>query len=231
MKLYTGTSGFSYKEWIGNFYPEKIKPLEMLPYYSGQLGTVEINNTFYRLPKKEVLDQWSAETPDNFLFSIKASRKITHRKQLLDVDDATKYFVDTLKVLGKKLGAVLFQFPPYYKKDLESFSHFLKLLPNGIPAVFEFRDNAWYDADTAGLLKERKFIFCFSDMDEKEPPKIINTADWGYLRLRREKYSQKDLENWAKVIRDQNWEKALVFFKHEDGGIGPMLAKKFTGLF
>ncbi len=231
MKLYTGTSGFSYKEWIGNFYPEDIKPEGMLKFYSGELGIVEINNTFYRMPKKEVLEHWMKETPARFLFSIKASRKITHRKMLKEAEEETNYFVENLKVMGKKLGAVLFQFPPWFKKNTERLSNYLNILPPDIPAVFEFRDPSWYDQETAGLLRERSYIFCFSDMDEKETPEIISTADWGYLRLRREVYTGQDLDDWALKIKAQDWKKAFVFFKHEGEGTGPRLAKEFAGRF
>lgn len=181
MKLYTGTSGFSYKEWIGSFYPEKIKPPEMLSYYALRLGIVEINNTFYRMPKKEVLETWKSETPENFLFSIKASQRITHRKLLSDVEEETHYLLENLKALERKLGSVLFQFPPWFKKNKERLSDFLNILPGDLPAVFEFRDSSWYDGEIAGLLKQKGFIFCFSDMDEKEKPEIINTSSWGYL--------------------------------------------------
>jgi uncharacterized protein YecE (DUF72 family) len=231
MKVYTGTSGFSYKEWIGNFYPEKIKPGRMLEYYSSKLGVVEINNTFYRMPKKEVVENWSRETPDEFLFSIKASRKITHLKRLVDVEEETKYLLENIKSLGAKLGAVLFQFPPYFKKHVERLNDFLKILPPELPAVFEFRDDSWYDDEISGLLSGRNFIFCFSDMDEKDAPVIINTAEWGYLRLRKQEYSGDDLKDWADRIKSQNWKKALVFFKHEGEGIGPKTAGEFTRLF
>ncbi len=136
-----------------------------------------------------------------------------------------------MKILKKSLGAILFQFPPWFKKNNERLSNFLKILPQDIPAVFEFRDDSWYDDEIAGILKERNFIFCFSDMDEKKPPEIISTSDWEYVRLRREEYSDRDLENWAKEIKTKNWEKVLVFFKHEGDGTGPMLAKKFSELF
>jgi uncharacterized protein YecE (DUF72 family) len=231
MKLYTGTSGFSYREWVGNFYPDKIKPEGMLVFYAEKLGIVEINNTFYRLPKREVLEHWKNETPAHFLFSIKASRKITHIKRLSDAEEETGYLIDNLKALGEKLGAILFQFPPYFKKNIDRFSNYLKILPDNLPAVFEFRDDSWYDAEIAGLLRERNFIFCFSDMDEKEKPEIISTAGWGYLRLRREKYTERDLASWAAAIKARDWEKVFVFFKHEDGGTGPKLAEKFSIIF
>jgi uncharacterized protein YecE (DUF72 family) len=231
MKLYTGTSGFSYKEWIGNFYPEKTRPAAMLEYYSSKLGVVEINNTFYRMPKKEIVEKWDRETPEGFLFSIKASRKITHIKRLKDVDDETGFMLDNISILGPKLGAVLFQFPPYFKKNAERLEEFLKILPQGLPAVFEFRDDSWYDDEISGLLSARKFIFCFSDVDEKDTPAIINTAGWGYLRLRRQDYSPDGLKEWADRIRSQDWDRALVFFKHEGEGIGPRTAIEFAGLF
>ena len=231
MKLYTGTSGFSYKEWIGNFYPEKTKPDRMLGYYASKLGVVEINNTFYRMPKKEVVTKWDSETPGDFLFSIKASRKITHIKRLKDAEEETGYLLSNIGDLGDKLGAVLFQFPPYFKKNAGRFDDFLKILPEGLPAVFEFRDDSWYDDEIARLLSARRFIFCFSDVDGKEAPRIINTSDWGYLRLRKQEYSAGDLAEWADRIRAQGWNRALVFFKHEGEGAGPKMAIEFSGLF
>lgn len=231
MKLYTGTSGFSYKEWIGNFYPEKTKPAAMLGFYSSKLGVVEINNTFYRMPKREIVEKWGNETPERFLFSIKASRKITHIKRLKDAEDETGFLLQNIRILGPKLGAVLFQFPPYFKKNAGRLEEFLKILPQGLPAVFEFRDDSWYDDEISGLLSARGFIFCFSDVDGKDAPVIINTADWGYLRLRRQDYSVDGLKQWAERIRAQNWDRALVFFKHEGEGIGPKTAIEFAGLF
>jgi uncharacterized protein YecE (DUF72 family) len=231
MKVYTGTSGFSYKEWVGNFYPEGIKPANMLRNYAGQLGTVEINNTFYRMPKKEVLEHWKEETPEHFIFSIKASQKITHMKRLNGAEEETGFLLENLTVMGEKLGAILFQFPPYFKKNAERLSDFLGILPANTPAVFEFRDSSWFDDEIAGLLSKKNFIYCFSDMDKKETPLIKSTGDWGYLRLRRENYSDRDLAEWVKVIKSQDWKKALVFFKHEEAGIGPELAKRFEVMF
>ncbi len=230
MELFTGTSGFSYKEWVGDFYPEKTKPEEMLAKYADKLGAVEINNTFYRLPTKALLTRWRDETPERFLFSIKASRKITHRKMLKEAEDETGFLVESLKVLGNRLGAVLFQFPPWFKKNEERLKEFLEILPSDLPAVFEFRDPAWYDEETAALLGERNFSFCFSDMDEQEHPRLFGTADWGYLRLRRQEYSKKDLADWYAEIEKCRWKRALVFFKHEGESVGPRLAMEFAAL-
>lgn len=231
MKMYTGTSGFSYKEWIGNFYPEKMKPANMLEFYSSRLGVVEINNTFYRMPKKELVEKWGGATPEGFLFSIKASRKITHFKRLKDAEDETAFLLDSIGVLGPKLGAVLFQFPPYFKKNAGRLNDFLKILPTGLPAVFEFRDDSWYDDEISGLLSSRNFVFCVSDTDEKDAPAALGAADWGYLRLRKEHYSPAVLREWADRICAQSWNRALVFFKHEDEGTGPRTAVEFAGLF
>jgi uncharacterized protein YecE (DUF72 family) len=229
MKVYAGTSGFSYKEWIGNFYPEDIKSAGMLHYFAERLGTVEINNTFYRMPKKEVVEHWKAETPDNFLFSIKATQKITHRKRLVDAEEETSFLLGNLAVLGEKLGAVLFQFPAFFKKNPERLSGYLDTLPKGTPAVFEFRDQSWYDDEIAGLLEKHNFIYCFSETDEKEMPKIIGTGDWGYLRLRKEQYSDQDLALWVETIKSQKqWKKVLIYFMHEDGS--PELAKKLGAM-
>jgi len=230
MKLHVGTSGYSYKEWKGNFYPEDLPAKEMLSYYSRRLPAVEINNTFYRLPQASMIENWRAQVPDEFRFSIKATQRITHIKRLNNVAEETKYLLDTSRLLGECLGVVLFQLPPNMKKDSGRLKSFLELLPSDTRAAFEFRHESWFDDETFDLLREKDRALVVSDTDDKPLSEIISTAGWGYLRLRRTAYDENDLADWMKRVKDQKWEDAFVFFKHEDEGIGPKLAAQFLKL-
>jgi uncharacterized protein YecE (DUF72 family) len=230
MKLWVGTSGYSYKEWKGSFYPEELPDKDMLPFYASKLPAVEINNTFYRMPKDSVLQNWAEQVPAEFRFSLKASQKITHQKRLKDAGDETAYLLKTAKVMGERLGVILFQLPPYLRKDLQRLEEFLKLLGDNTRAAFEFRHETWFDEDVYGLLKQHHFALCVSEKDDESDTPFAATADWGYLRLRRQNYAAGELKNWAKRVRDQNWKEAFVFFKHEDEGAGPRLAAEFINL-
>lgn len=229
MELRTGTSGFSYKAWKGPFYPEDLPDKGMLAYYGEHLPAVEINNTFYRLPKASVLEGWAATVPENFRFSIKASRRITHFKRLKPADE-TAYLIETVAVLGPKLGALLFQLPPNFKQDIERLTDFLAQLPAGTPAAFEFRHPSWFDDATYSALAERNCALCLADTGGDDDPPRVATADWGYLRLRREEYDDGALEDWSSWLGEQTWQSTLVFFKHEDEGTGPRLAGRFLEL-
>jgi uncharacterized protein YecE (DUF72 family) len=230
MNFYVGTSGYSYKEWKGSFYPEKLAAKDMLPYYASKLHAVELNNTFYRMPKPEMVTSWKEQVPDNFRFSVKASQRITHFKRLKEADAETKYMLDTVSTLQDRLGVVLFQLPPNMKKDLERLDNFLKMLPPTIPATFEFRHPTWFDDEVLALLRSHNRPLCVSDTDDLPASHVDATADWGYLRLRRVVYEENDLADWVKRINDQKWNAAYVFFKHEDEGTGPKLAAKFMSL-
>lgn len=230
MSLYVGTSGYSYKEWKGSFYPEKIAAKDMLPYYASRLQAVELNNTFYRLPQRSMVEGWKAQVPDNFRFSVKASQRITHFKRLKDVAAETQFMLETVSALEDRLGVVLFQLPPNMKKDLERLETFLKDLPADTPAAFEFRHPTWFDDDVLALLRSRNRALCVSDTDDLPTNHIDKTADWGYLRLRRVHYSEADLKEWSSRIRAQQWNSTYVFFKHEDEGTGPKLAAQFLAL-
>ena len=230
MDLYVGTSGFSYKEWKGNFYPEKLPAKEMLPYYASRLPAVEINNTFYRLPQRSMVESWKEQVPPSFRFSLKASQKITHFKRLKDAEDETRYLLETASALEDRLGVVLFQLPPNMKKDLARLESFIQHLPGETRVAFEFRHPTWFDDDVLNLLRTRNRALCLSDTDDLPITRIDNTADWGYLRLRRVNYSEVDLAEWLSRVRAQNWSAAYVFFKHEDEGTGPKLAGEFLGL-
>jgi uncharacterized protein YecE (DUF72 family) len=227
IRLRAGTSGYSYKEWKGPFYPEKLKAADMLAFYAERLSAVEINNSFYRMPKKSVLENWAEQVDDDFRFSIKASRRITHFKRLKETREETTYLLGNLDVLGDRLGVVLFQLPPNLKCDLDRLDAFLELLPEGLPVAFEFRHESWQDAAVHERLCARNFATVIVDSEDTDPPELVKTADWGYLRLRRPNYDRAALANWAREIAHCGWSEALVFFKHEDDGAGPRMATEF----
>ena len=229
MRVLVGTSGFSYKEWKGSFYPEELKGADMLRFYAGRFPTVEINNTFYRMPKKDFLARWAEEVPPDFVFVLKASRRITHEKRLAaDAADAVSYLYETATVLGPRLGSVFFQTPPYLRKDAARLRDFLALLPAGHPVAFEFRHETWFDDEVYAALRGRNAALVSADTDEsgEEGAPVVPTADWGYLRLRRADYVDADLTAWVERIRAQPWQRAFVFFKHEEAGTGPALARR-----
>ncbi len=227
MRVLTGTSGYSYKEWKGSFYPASIKASEMLSYYAERFKSVEINNTFYRMPTENVLAQWESQVPADFLFVIKASRRITHIKRLRNVGDELSFLFSQLSVLGEKLGNILFQLPPNLKKDLDRLSQFLGRVPSGAPVAIEFRNISWFDDEVYDVLKRRNIALVTADTEDTTDARLADTGETGYLRLRRESYSESELREWAERIDGQNWQKAFVFFKHEGEAIGPRLAKQF----
>ena len=230
MDVHVGTSGFSYPAWKGSFYPDKLPQKEMLSFYGGKFSTVEINNTFYRLPAASMLEGWAAQVPAGFRFAIKASQRITHQQRLKDAGDTLAYLVQTVGVLGERLGPILFQLPPNMKRDVPRLADFLALLPAGCRAAFEFRNEGWYDDEVYALLRERGCALAISETDSLAPP-VIATADWGYLRLRREDYVEADFARWAEHIRAQRtWKQAFVYFKHEDAGTGPRWAARLIEL-
>ena len=226
MRVRTGTSGFSYKEWKGSFYPEKLKNADMLEYYGSKLPAVEINNTFYRMPKVSVLEGWSEKVSADFRFILKASRRITHFKRLKNSEEECGYLVDTARTLGERLGALLFQLPPNFKKDLDRLGAFLGMLAPQPRAAFEFRHPSWFDDEVFDTLRAHNRALCLAETEESQPD-LVSTADWGYLRLRRADYTDDDLESWLAAMRTLGWQEAFVFFKHEDEASGPRLAERF----
>ncbi len=231
-KILAGTSGYSYKGWQGTFYPEKLPQDEWLSYYAGKLPTVEINNTFYRMPREHVVEAWRDAVPARFRFVIKASRRITHMSRLKDADESTGYLLKRTAVLGDKLGAVLFQLPPYLKADTERLSRFQDLLPDGYPAAFEFRHESWLDADVEKLLSERQHTLVVSHDDNSSPRARITLPSTPllYVRLRASSYTAAALKKWHTAINSSRARTAFVFFKHEDAGVGPKLAGQFLSL-
>lgn len=215
--LLAGASGYAFKEWKGPFYPDKIKPEEMLAFYAARLPSVEINNSFYAMPKATVLAHWAEVTPESFRFAIKASRRITHDARLKadSAADSVAYLYKVLEALGPKRGPVLFQLPPFLKKDLPRLDEFLQLLPAGHRATFEFRHDSWLDDAVYDLLKRAGAALCLSEREDKTPPPLVQTAPWGYLRLRLEEYSEDDLAAWVQRIADTGWQETCAYFMHE----------------
>jgi uncharacterized protein YecE (DUF72 family) len=216
-RLIAGASGYSFKEWKGTFYPEKMKPEAMLAYYSERLPTVEINNTFYQMPKTPVLENWCDTTPADFRFAIKASRRITHLSRLKadSSRDSVDFLYTTLAALGTKRGPVLFQLPPMLKKDLPRLTEFLSLLPADHRAAFEFRNETWFSGDVYAALSQAGASLCVSEREDNAPPPLVHTADWGYIRLRLENYSEADLQQWADRLAATAWREIYVYFMHE----------------
>jgi uncharacterized protein YecE (DUF72 family) len=230
MELLAGTSGYSYKEWKGVFYPEKLPASEMLGFYARHFRTVEINNTFYRMPAENMLARWSEEVPDGFAFTLKAHRRISHEKRLRDAESDVAAFLQRASVLGAKLGALLFQLPPFLKKDLPRLEGFLALLPADGRVAFEFRNTSWQDDAVYAALRARAAMICVADTDEGETP-LVATSSCGYVRLRRAHYDDADLRDWVERIAAQPWARAYVYFKHEDEALGARFAQRFTELW
>jgi len=208
-----------------------MKPEEMLPFYSARLPTVEINNTFYRMPKRSVLETWAARTPETFRFGIKASKRITHISRL-KADSAAEsvgYLYDNLEGLGPKRGPELFQLPPNMKKDLPRLQAFLQLLPKAHHASFEFRNDSWFDDEVYAALKDAGAALVLSEREDNAPPPLVVTAPWGYLRLRLENYGERDLAAWAEKIAGTGWKDTYAYFMHEP--TAPGYAKQLMDLY
>jgi uncharacterized protein YecE (DUF72 family) len=229
-RVFVGTSGYNYPEWRGTFYPEKFSTDKMLAYYAERFPTVEINYTFYRVPTEKLLAGWAAGTPEQFSFTLKAPRRITHDSKLQRCEDLTHAFCRTSLTLGPKLGILLFQLPPNFKKDAGVLREFTEILPEGTRAAFEFRHPSWFDAEIFSVLRARNLALCVADSEKLSAPVEI-TADYAYFRLRDEGYQQADIERWADVLRGLDLSGgAYVYFKHEEHGLGPEFAKRLMAL-
>ena len=224
-----GTSGFSYKEWCGSFYPAKIAGPKMLAFYAQRFPAVEINYTFRAMPRKQMLEKWCGETPGNFRFSLKASQRITHIAKLKNVENEVNYFIETAQVLGERLGPTLVQLPPGFKKDLAALRDFLALLNGRMKAAFEFRNKSWLDDETFSVLREAGYALCIAESDKLAAP-VIPTAPYTYLRLRKENYTDEELAAWGERIRALAGEcpEVYVFLKHATGA--PALVEKLTAM-
>lgn len=221
-----GTSGYSYAEWKGNFYPEKMAAKDMLRFYAERFSTVEINNTFYRMPTEKLLSGWAEQVPESFTFVIKASKRITHDKRLKDCGELLTYLFGVTTTLGSRLGPLLFQLPPNFKKDLPRLQAFFDDMPERRRMAIEFRHASWFDDEVFETLRAHGTALCVADTGEEPVAPLVATTDWGYLRLRREDFSDEDLRDWARRIREQPWKEAYVFLKHEEEGLGPKMAAR-----
>lgn len=230
MELYVGTSGYAYKPWKGSFYPADLPDKQMLPYYGERFRSVEINNTFYRMPKTSVVEAWAAEVPEGFRFVLKATQRITHQKRLKECEEPVQYLLHAADALGAKRGPLLFQLPPNLKLDLPRLEAFLALLPRDTAAAFEFRNASWFDDAVYALLREHRKALVLAEAEAELEVPFVPTADWGYLRLRLPEYSDAELREWLERVRATGWREAYVFFKHEDEGKGPAMARRFLDL-
>lgn len=231
MNVRVGTSGYNYAAWKGSFYPADLSAAKMLPYYAARFPTVEINATFYRMPTAKTLAGWDAATPASFVLALKAPQRITHFARLRGIDEPLRFFCDVARTLGPKLGPLLFQLPPNFKKDTDRLAETLYLLPPDLRCAFEFRHETWLADDVYDLLRRRNAALCIADSDAVSTP-VVATADFGYLRLRDEGYTAADLARWAGTIQGLGgrWKDVFVFFKHEESGTGPAFARRLTEL-
>ena len=226
MRTWVGTSGYNYPEWKGSFYPEKMPATKMLPYYAERFTTVEINYTFYRTPNPKILAGWDRETPAGFRLTLKAPKRITHIAKLRDCSELLLYFLKTAATLGPKLGAILFQLPPYFRRDVAALEEFLAVLTPGTCAAFEFRHASWMDTEVFARLKAHSVALCIADSEKFHTP-IEITAPYAYFRLRDEGYTPEDLRRWAGTINAcaATCSDVFVYFKHEQAGKGPQFAQ------
>ena len=225
--VHVGTSGYNYPAWRGSFYPERLPAAKMLPFYAERLATVEINASFYRMPTPKTISGWATATPPRFVFALKAPQRITHMGRLADVDEPLRFFCDTARGLGPKLGPLLFQLPPSFRKDTGRLADVLSGLPPDLRVAFEFRHPTWFTDDVYDLLHGRDAALCIVDAEDGTTPDIA-TASWGYARLRDRAYTDAELEGWAASLGRAAWREAYVYLKHEDTGLGPALAAQLV---
>lgn len=228
MRVHIGTSGYNYPEWRGTFYPDNFSTKKMFAFYAERFGTVEINYTFYRMPTTKTTDAWRAQAPEGFQYVLKAPKRITHDRRLVDCADTLAFFCESAKNLGPHQGPLLFQLPPSLRCDLERLTTFLDAMPAGVRPAFEFRHESWLNDEVLALLKAHGSALCVADFGDRSTP-IEVTARHGYLRLRDEGYTPEDLDRWAALVaeRSADWDDAYVFFKHEEEGKGPEFARAF----
>ena len=225
-----GTSGYNYPEWRGHFYPETLPARAMLGFYAERFPTVEINYTFYRTPTEKLLVGWAAATPDGFVFTLKAPRRLTHDRRLRDVDEPLRFFCNTAGALGARLGPLFFQLPPTFQKQTDRLADLLAMLPPRVRCAFEFRHASWFADDVYDLLRRRDAALCIADTEDGTTPDVA-TASWGYLRLRDAGYPDAELDGWMETIGRHGWKDAYVYFKHEGTASGPALATRWLTRF
>ena len=227
--LWVGTSGFQYPEWKGKFYPRDLSAAKMLAFYAERFATTEVNYSFRRIPSAEAVSNWARGTPAGFKFSFKAPQRITHFARLMNCSETLEIFLRAIAPMKRKLGAVLFQLPPQFKRDTQRLEDFLQTVPRGLKCAFEFRHESWFVEEVFDALRKRKASLCIAENEELSTPPV-STANFGYLRLRREDYTPAHLRKWAKWVREQHWKEAFIYFKHEERALGPKFATQFLRL-
>lgn len=230
MRFFVGTSGYGYREWLGKFYPKKMRNDEMPTFYAQHFPTVEINHTFRELPETNTLETWTSQVPAKFRFGLKAPQRITHHKRLKSVKRETSALIAAASKLGKCRGPLLFQLPPNFKKDLPRLSAFFDGLGKGTKAAIEFRHPSWFDDEVNDCLRTHSCALCVADADDLPTTDFVRTTNWGYVRLRRDDYDDRALRRWIRRLRDQQWKEVYVFFRHEETGSGPRFATRFLEL-
>jgi uncharacterized protein YecE (DUF72 family) len=227
-RVFVGTSGFAYKEWKGSFYPDNLPAKKYLSYYAGHFRTTEINNTFYRMPTAKLCEGWYAEVPDGFSFTLKVSQRITHFKRLRNVDDEMNFFLDSAAGLKEKLGPILVQLPPNFKKDTDVLDAFLTTFANKGKLAFEFRHESWFADEVYDLLRKHKTTLGVVEKEEGEGPDTPRevTGSFIYMRLRKGDYAKDEMLSWATWIRSQSVP-VYCYLKHDDRA--PVLAKDLLG--
>jgi len=228
VQFWVGVSGFSYVSWRGKFYPGNAKPQELLAHYAAKLSSVEINSSFYSIPNPRTCTKWAESVPAQFRFSFKANRRITHIKKLKDVKADTAYFVDSIKPTEPKLGCILVQLPPLMQKDANLLEAFLNETQGSTRVALEFRHRSWFTSEITELLGKYNAALCVADTEE-EKPVFEKTADFAYVRLRRDEYTQAELEKWAKALSDFSKEATdcFIYFKHDEKGDAAVMAQTF----
>jgi uncharacterized protein YecE (DUF72 family) len=224
--LYVGTSGFAFKEWKGPFYPEGTTDKKMLAYYSSKLGSVEINYSFRRLPSESTLLAWREQSTDGFQFTLKASQRITHFKRLMDCEEDVAEFVRRARLLGDRLGTILFQLPPNFKYEPDKLEAFAAVLPPVARYAMEFRHESWRADEPKQILKAHGIAYCGADTDDLALEEVPVTAPHVYLRLRKEEYGDEELKSWSEKVAQvlEGGRDVYCYFKHEGGGVGPAYA-------
>jgi uncharacterized protein YecE (DUF72 family) len=230
MRFLVGTSGYSYKEWKGSFYPEKLPEKNMLNHYAQQFSTVEINNTFHRFPTVATVESWAQQVPSTFRFVLKARQTITHFRRLQNAEAQIDDFIDIASVLKDRQGPLLFQLPPNFKKDIPRLDAFLNYVGGRARVVLQLQHESWFDDEVYSCLRAHSAALCSVDEDGPASDRVIATTTWGFLRLRKERYTDANLKKWIEAIQSQDWDEVFVFFKHEDAGAGPKLAARFLKL-
>jgi uncharacterized protein YecE (DUF72 family) len=229
-RFHVGTSGFSYDEWRPAFYPEDLKSDAMLSFYAARLSSVELNNTFYRMPSAAMVARWKGQVPESFVFAIKASQRLTWTQKLKDCGELLAVLFRALEPLGSSLGCVFYQVPKWVRKDVPLLQEFLRQQRPGLRVAFEFAHASWLVPDAIDALRAHDAALVLSDKDDQPAPDLVDTGSWRYLRLRRSAYSDDDLRAWRDRVAASGCRDCFLFFKHEDSCAGPALAQRFVEL-